>query len=159
MSTFLQRARSADHKSNCVVFGFIKQMHPLYHVIPQLTNYIVLCCYYDPYQLIRVKNCFYEDAEMIFQINGETTKLEKLMDVYCNRIGRDRGMLRFLYLGGRLDPNKTFKEFIDEGWWKKMWWKEMVDDEEEIDVGHECSTDDLPPVITNPSWRKEIIKI
>ena len=158
MATFVQRARSADHKSNCVVFGFIKQMEQSHYVTPQLINYIVLCYYFDKYSLIRVRSYHHEDTEMIFQINEESTNLERIMNIYCNRVGREGRRMRFLYDGDRLDPNKTWKEFINEflAYADDDWWEYG---EESIDAMHESCNEILGPLTTNPTWKNQIVKI
>lgn len=58
---------------------------------------------------IQVKVRSPDGAEVFFKIKRKT-KLEKLMEVYCNRLGQSMNSLRFLFEGQRIADNHTPKE-------------------------------------------------
>lgn len=45
-------------------------------------------------------------SEIFFKIK-KTTQLKKLMEAYCERLGKQPGSLRFLFDGQRISPNDT----------------------------------------------------
>lgn len=45
-------------------------------------------------------------SEIFFKIK-KTTPLKKLMEAYCERLGKQPGSLRFLFDGQRISPNDT----------------------------------------------------
>ncbi|PHJ24127.1 ubiquitin-like protein smt3 [Cystoisospora suis] len=47
-----------------------------------------------------------DGSEVYFKIKKKT-KLEKLMQAYCNRLGQHMDAVRFLYDGERVKPEKT----------------------------------------------------
>merc|ERR1712034_297360 len=58
--------------------------------------------------------------EVYFKVK-QTTKLSKLMNAYCNRVGKELSAVRFLFDGERLQPDST-PEQLD------------MEDEDEIDA-------------------------
>merc|ERR1719361_869839 len=58
--------------------------------------------------------------EVYFKVK-HTTKLSKLMNAYCNRVGKELSAVRFLFDGERLQPDAT-PEQLD------------MEDEDEIDA-------------------------
>lgn len=58
--------------------------------------------------------------EVYFKVK-QTTKLSKLMNAYCNRVGKELSAVRFLFDGERLQPDAT-PEQLD------------MEDEDEIDA-------------------------
>ncbi|SCM23327.1 small ubiquitin-related modifier, putative [Plasmodium chabaudi chabaudi] len=55
---------------------------------------------------IQVKVRSPDGAEVFFKIKRKT-KLEKLMEVYCNRLGQSIEAVRFLYDGDRIHGENT----------------------------------------------------
>ncbi|KJP88824.1 hypothetical protein AK88_01514 [Plasmodium fragile] len=55
---------------------------------------------------IQVKVRSPDGAEVFFKIKRKT-KLEKLMEVYCNRLGQSMEAVRFLYDGDRIHGENT----------------------------------------------------
>ncbi|EUD68182.1 hypothetical protein C922_01200 [Plasmodium inui San Antonio 1] len=55
---------------------------------------------------IQVKVRSPDGAEVFFKIKRKT-KLEKLMEVYCNRLGQSMEAVRFLYDGDRIHGDNT----------------------------------------------------
>ena len=51
----------------------------------------------------------------------KTTKLKKLMDAYCARVGKEAGSIRFLFDGDRIAPDSTPNDL-------------NMEDEDEIDA-------------------------
>jgi small ubiquitin-related modifier len=47
-----------------------------------------------------------DGTEVYFKVK-KTTKLKKLMNAYCNRVGKDIGSIRFLFDGERIEPEST----------------------------------------------------
>merc|ERR1711933_558302 len=47
-----------------------------------------------------------DGTEVYFKVK-ETTKLKKLMDAYCARVGKEAGSIRFLFDGDRIAPDST----------------------------------------------------
>lgn len=47
-----------------------------------------------------------DGTEVYFKVK-KTTKLKKLMDAYCARVGKEAGSIRFLFDGDRIAPNNT----------------------------------------------------
>ncbi|MES1916328.1 MAG: hypothetical protein MHM6MM_008156 [Cercozoa sp. M6MM] len=59
----------------------------------------------EPKQLqLRVKDS--NGNEVLFRVKS-TTKLSKLMDAYCTRVGKDRTAVRFLFDGERIKGDQT----------------------------------------------------
>eukprot|EP01084_Bolivina_argentea_P105258 188435_1 len=61
-----------------------------------------------------------DGTEVYFKVK-KTTKLKKLMDAYCARVGKEPGSIRFLFDGDRIAPESTP---LDLG----------MEDEDEIDA-------------------------
>merc|ERR1711994_120507 len=47
-----------------------------------------------------------DGTEVYFKVK-KTTKLKKLMDAYCARVGKEAGSIRFLFDGDRIAPDST----------------------------------------------------
>mmetsp|Transcript_12123 Transcript_12123/g.19422 ORF Transcript_12123/g.19422 Transcript_12123/m.19422 type:complete len:104 (-) Transcript_12123:67-378(-) len=47
-----------------------------------------------------------DGTEVYFKVK-KTTKLKKLMDAYCARVGKEVGSIRFLFDGERIAPDAT----------------------------------------------------
>lgn len=58
--------------------------------------------------------------EVYFKVK-RTTKLKKLMDAYCARVGKEPGSVRFLFDGERIQPDATPEQL-------------EMEDEDEIDA-------------------------
>ena len=71
-----------------------------------------------------------DGTEVYFKVK-KTTKLKKLMDAYCARVGKEAGSIRFLFDGDRIAPESTPHQL-------------GMEDEDEIDamveVKHFCVT-------------------
>ncbi|SOV11577.1 small ubiquitin-related modifier [Plasmodium sp. gorilla clade G2] len=64
---------------------------------------------------IQVKVRSPDGAEVFFKIKRKT-KLEKLMEVYCNRLGQSMEAVRFLYDGDRIHGDNTPEQLgIEDG--------------------------------------------
>eukprot|EP01084_Bolivina_argentea_P232537 391917_1 len=61
-----------------------------------------------------------DGTEVYFKVK-KTTKLKKLMDAYCARVGKEAGSIRFLFDGDRIAPDSTPNEL-------------NMEDEDEIDA-------------------------
>ena len=68
-----------------------------------------------------------DGTEVYFKVK-KTTKLKKLMDAYCARVGKEAGSIRFLFDGDRIAPESTPSQL-------------GMEDEDEIDamVEVQCS--------------------
>lgn len=47
-----------------------------------------------------------KNQKVYFKVK-KTTKLKKLMDAYCARVGKEAGSIRFLFDGDRIAPDST----------------------------------------------------
>ena len=47
-----------------------------------------------------------DGTEVYFKVK-KTTKLKKLMDAYCARVGKEAGSIRFLFDGDRIQEDAT----------------------------------------------------
>ncbi|MFF1411638.1 small ubiquitin-related modifier [Streptomyces sp. NPDC058289] len=64
---------------------------------------------------INVKVVGQDQAEIYFKID-RTVQLQKLMDSYCERQGKSRSSVRFLFDGTRVQPTNTATQLdIQEG--------------------------------------------
>ena len=98
----LKCAKLADDNAKLLVSGFIRHQNELQseQKIPEVINYIVLYYYF----FWNVKLCVkgQDGTEIYFKVKI-TTKMQKLMDAYCARIGVDNNSrlspLRFSFDG------------------------------------------------------------
>ena len=68
-----------------------------------------------------------DGTEVYFKVK-KTTKLKKLMDAYCARVGKEAGSIRFLFDGDRIAPDSTPNDL-------------GMEDEDEIDAMVEVCCD------------------
>jgi len=62
-----------------------------------------------PGEHVNLKVCGQDGSEVHFKIK-KTTPFRKLMEAYCQRVGKSMNSLRFLYDGDRITENQTPKE-------------------------------------------------
>ena len=60
----------------------------------------------DPDERITIKVVSQNGTEVFFQIKN-TTRMQKMFDAYCTRMGCAKDSVRFLYEGLRVQPEST----------------------------------------------------